>query len=178
MGGTVRGTRPAIDQRHRGTMLNTPGIPSVIRKRAQTPPHLRPDATTTARGPGAQDPEDLKTQQQEQKKKMETIYHAGDILEAAKVLDLNILRDTALLWIAEDFWLSPLPDDWEEAVTVSFFYANTANFPPKKKLDALGCVAKLWPVTHDSRTVKTCVANDRTFDPLLNTKRTRTTRIT
>ena len=133
-GGTVRGTRPAIDQRHRGTMLNTPGIPSVIRKRAQTPPHLRPDATTTARGPGAQDPEDLKTQQQEQKKKMETIYHAGDILEAAKVLDLNILRDTALLWIAEDFWLSPLPDDWEEAVTVSFFYANTANFPPKKKI--------------------------------------------
>ena len=65
---------------------------------------------------------------------METIYHAGDILEAAKVLDLNILRDTALLWIAEDFWLSPLPDDWEEAVTVSFFYANTANFPPKKKI--------------------------------------------
>ena len=54
-------------------------------------------------------------------KKMETIYHAGDILEAAKVLDLNILRDTALLWIAEEFWLSPLPDDWEEAVTVSFF---------------------------------------------------------
>ena len=158
-------------------MLNTPGIPSVIRKRAQTPPHLRPDATTTARDPGAQD-EDLRTQQQEQKKKMETIYHAVDILEAAKVLDLNILRDTALLWIAEDFWLSPLPDDWEEAVTVSYF-THTANFPPtKKNLDALGCVDKLWPVTHDSRTVTTSVANDRTFDPLLNTKRMRTTRIT
>lgn len=50
---------------------------------------------------------------------METIYHAGDILEAAKMLDLNILRDTALLWIAEEFWLSPLPDHWEEAITVS-----------------------------------------------------------
>ena len=172
----MRGTRPAIDLRHRGTMLNTPGIPSVIRKRAQTPPHLRPDATTTARGPGAQDPEDLKTQQQEQMKKMETIYHAGDILEAAKVLDLNILRDTALLWIAEDFWLSPLPDDWEEAVTVSFFTPRPTS--RQKKIDALGCVAKLWPVTHDSRTVKTSVANDRTFDPLLNTKRRRTMRIT
>ena len=65
-------------------------------------------------------------------KKMETIYHAGDILEAAKVLDLNILRDTALLWIAEDFWLSPLPDDWEEAVTVSFFTPRPTSRQKKK----------------------------------------------
>ncbi|UPR05066.1 hypothetical protein HOP50_19g84130 [Chloropicon primus] len=97
-------------------MLNTPGIPSVIRKRAQTPPHLKSVAHKPSGGAGAGNRKG-EAKGKEEQSSMETIYHAGDILEAAKMLDLNILRDTALLWIAEEFWLSPLPDHWEEAIT-------------------------------------------------------------
>ena len=98
-------------------MLNTPGIPSVIRKRAQTPPHLRNKGLGTTSGGGRErrkSGEKIAKDKEDQQKTLETIFHAGDILEAAKILDLNILRDTALLWIAEEFWLSPLPDNWEE----------------------------------------------------------------
>ena len=103
-------------------MLNTPGIPSVIRKRAQTPPHLRNKGLGATSGGGRErrkSGEKIAKDKEDQQNTLETIFHAGDILEAAKILDLNILRDTALLWIAEEFWLSPLPDNWEEAITVS-----------------------------------------------------------
>ena len=96
-------------------MFNTPGVPSVIRKRAHTPPHLK--KPSSASGGSATKPQDQASKGKEEKS-LETIYHASDILEFAKILDLNILRDTALLWIAEEFWLSPLPDDWDEAITV------------------------------------------------------------
>lgn len=91
--------------------MNTPGIPSVIRKRAQTPPHLkrRQEQEKEASRSNA-------NHASTKEKSLETICHAGDILEAAKVLELNLLRDTALLWIAEEFWLSPLPDHWEEVI--------------------------------------------------------------
>lgn len=108
--------------------MNTPGIPSVIRKRAQTPPHLKKKAPS---GPSAQTSsgtnERARRASLDKEKNLETICHAGDILEAAKALELNILRDTALLWIAEEFWLSPLPDHWEEVITEenTVYYVNS-----------------------------------------------------
>ena len=108
--------------------MNTPGIPSVIRKRAKTPPHLRKPTMEPSKpaavGTSKQEAADM----QQKERNLETILHAGDILEAAKVLELNLLKDTAMLWIAEEFWLSPLPDNWEEVITEDdhVYYANSA----------------------------------------------------
>ena len=115
--------------------MNTPGIPSVIRKRAQTPPHLKtkPSHASSAKASAQFDQQHQQQQQihvqQQQQKTLETICHAGDILEAAKVLELNILRDTALLWVAEEFWLSPLPESWEEVITDDdhVYYVNSTS---------------------------------------------------
>lgn len=107
--------------------MNTPGIPSVIRKRAQTPPHLRKSKPSKP-SPVGPSKQETAADVQQKERDLETILHAGDILEAAKVLELNILKDTAMLWVAEEFWLSPLPDNWEEVITEDdhVYYVNSA----------------------------------------------------
>ena len=42
---------------------------------------------------------------------------ANDIMDFARVLGLDIAREAELLWVAEEFWLCPLPDGWEECCT-------------------------------------------------------------
>ena len=42
---------------------------------------------------------------------------ANDIMDFARVLGLDIVREAELLWVAEEFWLCPLPEGWEECCT-------------------------------------------------------------
>ena len=42
---------------------------------------------------------------------------ANDIMDFARVLGLDIAREADLLWVAEEFWLCPLPEGWEECCT-------------------------------------------------------------
>ena len=45
------------------------------------------------------------------------VDHAGEILQFARILGLDMVHDAHLLWIAEEFWLAPMPDGWEESET-------------------------------------------------------------
>ena len=108
-------------------MLGGPGLPSVMRRKVSA---SSAPSSSSSSGASASTAEPARS--------LDAIHHAGDILEAAKTLGLDVVRDTSLLWIAEELWLAPLPDGWHECVDEEgrLYYANAIAGADDGALDA------------------------------------------